>query len=616
MKFLCGSCRTKYAISDEKVRGKILTIRCKKCGAKILVKESLTQQSPGGGTAVAPVAEEEQTPQAAHTQPSQEARSASNPASARVGGSAALASAYDIAMHGNASGADADDMPTSIAPVPANLDLAGFEWYVAVDGEQRGPFAFAELVNKVKSAAYQGRHYVWHDGMDDWKRIRDVSDLALYIPAPKKVPPPPPTPEAEGPDADVVDIATKRAERATLEQAPVEEAFEPSDDLDEAEKTAVESAQQAESRSEELAEAFAGAAAELEAAVQEEESPEAAQVEEPVEPEADAEEEEPLSAAQFSQVQGGGSLANEAILEFAPSAGGEEEDIFANVPRATEAELVERESTRFFVAAAGVNNTKSKNRVGLFVGLASAAALIAFLGLWASGVLKIELPGIGNPFAGQGGSETTAEVFDGAADDGDYNSLLGSKKKNAKGAKKGRKRRRIARKSKSTDGFNIPQGGGFIADKAGGFDELGTRGGGAGTSIAFEGAKKGTGGARAALPEVALPSSGQADLPPVDAPRLSEGALEKVIAARKPSVKICYQQSIKAREDLRGKLEILVVVEKTGKVSKAVVQTSTFKGSKLGRCIVNKIRGWAFPRFSGEPVEVLVPFVLEKASYN
>ena len=27
MKFLCGSCRTKYQISDTKVRGKVLTIR-------------------------------------------------------------------------------------------------------------------------------------------------------------------------------------------------------------------------------------------------------------------------------------------------------------------------------------------------------------------------------------------------------------------------------------------------------------------------------------------------------------------------------------------------------------------------------------------------------------
>src|SRR5262245_26274567 len=117
MKFLCGGCRTKYQISDEKIRGKILTIRCKKCGAKILVRESLAREA--GGTAVAPIAEEEKT--AAITQ---EARSVVG--GPQVGGSA-LQSAFDVAMHGTD---EADDMPTTIAPTPGNLEAAGVEWYV------------------------------------------------------------------------------------------------------------------------------------------------------------------------------------------------------------------------------------------------------------------------------------------------------------------------------------------------------------------------------------------------------------------------------------------------------------------------------------------------------
>ena len=99
MKFLCGSCRTKYQISDEKVRGKILTIRCKKCGAKNLVRESLVRER-GGGTAVAPVAEEEE-------------RTVQRAATAGARG-ASLASAYDTGMK---EAGESDDMPTSIAPV-------------------------------------------------------------------------------------------------------------------------------------------------------------------------------------------------------------------------------------------------------------------------------------------------------------------------------------------------------------------------------------------------------------------------------------------------------------------------------------------------------------------
>ena len=52
MKFLCGGCRTKYQISDEKIRSKILTIRCKKCGTTIIVNG--TDVASGGVVAAAP----------------------------------------------------------------------------------------------------------------------------------------------------------------------------------------------------------------------------------------------------------------------------------------------------------------------------------------------------------------------------------------------------------------------------------------------------------------------------------------------------------------------------------------------------------------------------------
>src|SRR5512141_1944450 len=40
MKFVCDRCQTRYSIADEKVRQKILRIRCKTCGNVILVQES------------------------------------------------------------------------------------------------------------------------------------------------------------------------------------------------------------------------------------------------------------------------------------------------------------------------------------------------------------------------------------------------------------------------------------------------------------------------------------------------------------------------------------------------------------------------------------------------
>src|SRR5215468_11156923 len=37
MKISCQACQAKYTIADEKVLGKVVKIRCKKCGATIVV---------------------------------------------------------------------------------------------------------------------------------------------------------------------------------------------------------------------------------------------------------------------------------------------------------------------------------------------------------------------------------------------------------------------------------------------------------------------------------------------------------------------------------------------------------------------------------------------------
>ena len=41
MKFSCERCHTRYSIADERVRGKILKIRCKTCAAVISVREGM-----------------------------------------------------------------------------------------------------------------------------------------------------------------------------------------------------------------------------------------------------------------------------------------------------------------------------------------------------------------------------------------------------------------------------------------------------------------------------------------------------------------------------------------------------------------------------------------------
>ena len=46
MKLLCDRCKTRYSIADERVRGKILKIRCKNCANVISVREGMTDEEP------------------------------------------------------------------------------------------------------------------------------------------------------------------------------------------------------------------------------------------------------------------------------------------------------------------------------------------------------------------------------------------------------------------------------------------------------------------------------------------------------------------------------------------------------------------------------------------
>src|SRR3954470_5700600 len=51
MKFQCDRCKTRYSIGEEKIRGKVLKIRCKNCSAVITVREGQSSTGGEGSTA-------------------------------------------------------------------------------------------------------------------------------------------------------------------------------------------------------------------------------------------------------------------------------------------------------------------------------------------------------------------------------------------------------------------------------------------------------------------------------------------------------------------------------------------------------------------------------------
>lgn len=152
MKFHCDRCKTKYSISDDRVRGKILKIRCKNCSGVITVRE------PGAAA----------TPAAAQRTKSAAAQQRATTRRTSTAGQQALAGAFKKAVNDPASSA----ANMRAASSPASLDA---EWYLSKDGEQEGPFTMEQAREWVSGKSPDDELYCWSDGYDDWLPIEKVS---------------------------------------------------------------------------------------------------------------------------------------------------------------------------------------------------------------------------------------------------------------------------------------------------------------------------------------------------------------------------------------------------------------------------------------------------------
>ena len=132
MKISCQSCHSKYNVADEKVQGKIVKIRCRKCGATIVVNAS------GGASA-------------------------------------------------NGSSA-APPSPTS--PEGVGEGVAG-EWHVSVADNDQRTMTIAELVAAYNAGTVAQDTFVWTEGMGDWKPLSEVDAIVSALHAAAEQAPPP-----------------------------------------------------------------------------------------------------------------------------------------------------------------------------------------------------------------------------------------------------------------------------------------------------------------------------------------------------------------------------------------------------------------------------------------
>ena len=138
MKITCHACDAKYTIADEKVTGRTVKIKCKKCGATIVVN--------------------------------------ADTGAPQVGGAAA---GYD-APAAPTGGDDDGLMATRVAGMDGAPSVSTPDWTVAL-GDQERQMSQLQIAEEMQRGAITGDTYVWRDGMADWQAVSQVPELASIL---------------------------------------------------------------------------------------------------------------------------------------------------------------------------------------------------------------------------------------------------------------------------------------------------------------------------------------------------------------------------------------------------------------------------------------------------
>ena len=93
---------------------------------------------------------------------------------------------------------------------------------------------------------------------------------------------------------------------------------------------------------------------------------------------------------------------------------------------------------------------------------------------------------------------------------------------------------------------------------------------------------------------------------------LPKEVIRRIIRQRTNEIRYCYERERAKDKDLAGKIVMRWEIDAEGGVIKAEVVSNTTASDAVGRCIVGKIKQWAFPApKGGGTVSVTYPFIFK-----
>ncbi|MEZ4251989.1 MAG: AgmX/PglI C-terminal domain-containing protein [Polyangiales bacterium] len=90
---------------------------------------------------------------------------------------------------------------------------------------------------------------------------------------------------------------------------------------------------------------------------------------------------------------------------------------------------------------------------------------------------------------------------------------------------------------------------------------------------------------------------------------LSRTDIQRVVRRHKPEVAFCYEQALRSRPDLEGRVVVRFVVTPTGTVQTAMASAADGMSDRVASCVSESVQRWTFPTSPGV-TSVTYPFVL------
>ncbi len=207
MRFLCPKCKAKYQIADEKLEGRAVRMKCRKCGHVIEVPTPAAKASPSTAPAALPrsprvpsmgpiIPVRKPTPLVKLAPPRPGAVGApSRPATpgappVQLPGPVPLpapsASPVVTEMSGGLASAFSqklrDPQPSEVSAAIEVLSAgAAEEWYVGINGVPLGPVRLSTLRQKAQQGVIDEDSLVWREGFEEWLPLRTFPELVVLV---------------------------------------------------------------------------------------------------------------------------------------------------------------------------------------------------------------------------------------------------------------------------------------------------------------------------------------------------------------------------------------------------------------------------------------------------